>query len=195
MVVQGERVTCGDATLTVSGRGSAWLERLVRDQEVGGSNPLAPTIFPLSFVGFSPSGQGRHSRHRETGAPPTQDRPDCRRRPFGSLHCSDTRSPTSVPRAHQGGAGSRVRTGARRERGSQCPSSIELSWFVRPSVSRTQVVASPPGMITAAPSPARNQSPVLHPPLLHSRAGGGAPVAHTFSGCSASSAAGNRASV
>ena len=26
-----------------SGRGSAWLERLVRDQEVGGSNPLAPT--------------------------------------------------------------------------------------------------------------------------------------------------------
>src|SRR5687768_13580635 len=29
---------------TASGRGSAWLERLVRDQEVGGSNPLAPTI-------------------------------------------------------------------------------------------------------------------------------------------------------
>ena len=28
-----------------SGRGSAWLERLVRDQEVGGSNPLAPTIY------------------------------------------------------------------------------------------------------------------------------------------------------
>ena len=27
----------------ISGRGSAWLERLVRDQEVGGSNPLAPT--------------------------------------------------------------------------------------------------------------------------------------------------------
>jgi hypothetical protein len=27
----------------LSGRGSAWLERLVRDQEVGGSNPLAPT--------------------------------------------------------------------------------------------------------------------------------------------------------
>lgn len=26
-----------------SGRGSARLERLVRDQEVGGSNPLAPT--------------------------------------------------------------------------------------------------------------------------------------------------------
>src|SRR5271157_835113 len=30
-----------------SGRGSAWLERLVRDQEVGGSNPLAPTIYPF----------------------------------------------------------------------------------------------------------------------------------------------------
>ena len=30
-------------TFTQSGRGSAWLERLVRDQEVGGSNPLAPT--------------------------------------------------------------------------------------------------------------------------------------------------------
>src|SRR5208337_5358731 len=26
-----------------SGRGSAWLERLVRDQEVEGSNPFAPT--------------------------------------------------------------------------------------------------------------------------------------------------------
>src|SRR5207253_1572875 len=33
--------------LVVSGRGSAWLERLVRDQEVGGSNPLAPTIIHL----------------------------------------------------------------------------------------------------------------------------------------------------
>ncbi len=32
-----------------SGRGSAWLERLVRDQEVGGSNPLAPTISPFHF--------------------------------------------------------------------------------------------------------------------------------------------------
>lgn len=31
-----------------SGRGSAWLERLVRDQEVGGSNPLAPTILPFT---------------------------------------------------------------------------------------------------------------------------------------------------
>ena len=40
-----------DATLIDSGRGSAWLERLVRDQEVGGSNPLAPTIYPLCFHG------------------------------------------------------------------------------------------------------------------------------------------------
>ena len=32
--------------LESTGRGSAWLERLVRDQEVGGSNPLAPTKFP-----------------------------------------------------------------------------------------------------------------------------------------------------
>jgi hypothetical protein len=31
------------ACMQSSGRGSAWLERLVRDQEVGGSNPLAPT--------------------------------------------------------------------------------------------------------------------------------------------------------
>jgi hypothetical protein len=34
-----------------SGRGSAWLERLVRDQEVGGSNPLAPTTLnTLPFI-------------------------------------------------------------------------------------------------------------------------------------------------
>ena len=30
-----------------SGRGSAWLERLVRDQEVPGSNPGAPTLFAV----------------------------------------------------------------------------------------------------------------------------------------------------
>jgi hypothetical protein len=33
----------------MSGRGSVWLERCVRDAEVGGSNPLAPTIYPSSF--------------------------------------------------------------------------------------------------------------------------------------------------
>jgi hypothetical protein len=32
---------------TLSGRSEAWLSRLVRDQEVGGSNPLAPTTFPI----------------------------------------------------------------------------------------------------------------------------------------------------
>ncbi len=31
----------------VSGSGSVWLERLVRDQEVGGSNPPFPTRYPL----------------------------------------------------------------------------------------------------------------------------------------------------
>ena len=41
-----ERGACYDGQL--SGRGSAWLERLVRDQEVGGSNPLAPTIYSTS---------------------------------------------------------------------------------------------------------------------------------------------------
>ncbi len=47
-------------TLETSGRGSAWLERLVRDQEVGGSNPLAPTtslVFTIkSIVYKAPQG-------------------------------------------------------------------------------------------------------------------------------------------
>ena len=30
-----------------SGRGAAWLARLLWEQEVGGSNPLAPTRFDL----------------------------------------------------------------------------------------------------------------------------------------------------
>ena len=34
--------TCGGSCL--SGRSAAWLARLVRDQEVEGSNPFAPTI-------------------------------------------------------------------------------------------------------------------------------------------------------
>src|SRR5690242_5533908 len=33
----------------LSGRSAAWLARLVRDQEAGGSNPLAPTILPIQF--------------------------------------------------------------------------------------------------------------------------------------------------
>ena len=40
----------------LSGRGSAWLERLVRDQEVGGSNPLAPTTFLKSIPSLCPTG-------------------------------------------------------------------------------------------------------------------------------------------
>jgi hypothetical protein len=32
-----------------SGRSAAWLARLVRDQEAGGSNPLAPTTSVLSL--------------------------------------------------------------------------------------------------------------------------------------------------
>ena|ERR1700674_1661687 len=34
----------------LSGRSAAWLARLVRDQEAGGSNPLAPTTFTLSYA-------------------------------------------------------------------------------------------------------------------------------------------------
>jgi hypothetical protein len=33
----------GEPSVPTSGRGSAWLERLLREQEAGGSNPLAPT--------------------------------------------------------------------------------------------------------------------------------------------------------
>src|SRR5262245_20081879 len=43
MLVDVSAVLATDRILVLSGRGSAWLERLVRDQEVGGSNPLAPT--------------------------------------------------------------------------------------------------------------------------------------------------------
>ena len=46
----------------MSGRGSAWLERLVRDQEVGGSNPLAPTKFPKVQPGHM--GYTTYLRHR-----------------------------------------------------------------------------------------------------------------------------------
>ena len=34
----------------LSGRSAAWLARLVRDQEAGGSNPLAPTIFSTRYL-------------------------------------------------------------------------------------------------------------------------------------------------
>ncbi len=35
-----------------SGRSAAWLARLVRDQEVEGSNPFAPTIFLPLFLEY-----------------------------------------------------------------------------------------------------------------------------------------------
>ena len=35
-----------------TGCGSAWLERLVWDQEVAGSNPVTPMVKPLIFQGF-----------------------------------------------------------------------------------------------------------------------------------------------
>jgi hypothetical protein len=35
------------AERSMSGRSAAWLARLVRDQEVEGSNPFAPTTFPF----------------------------------------------------------------------------------------------------------------------------------------------------
>ena len=47
----------------LSGRSAAWLARLVRDQEVGGSNPLAPTIERKRRLGAHSPGllsQGRH---------------------------------------------------------------------------------------------------------------------------------------
>src|SRR5258708_30374703 len=37
----------------VSGRSAAWLARLVRDQEVEGSNPFAPTTFLLTNQRFT----------------------------------------------------------------------------------------------------------------------------------------------
>ena len=39
-----------DNKKTLSGCGSAWLERLVWDQEVAGSNPVTPTKFTFAGV-------------------------------------------------------------------------------------------------------------------------------------------------
>ena len=33
--------------ITLTGCGSAWLERLIWDQEVAGSNPVTPTMYDL----------------------------------------------------------------------------------------------------------------------------------------------------
>ena len=40
---EGMMSTAQNLEGNLSGRSAAWLARLVRDQEVGGSNPLAPT--------------------------------------------------------------------------------------------------------------------------------------------------------
>ena len=37
-------VTSWDVKMQLTGCGSAWLERLVWDQEVAGSNPVTPTV-------------------------------------------------------------------------------------------------------------------------------------------------------
>ena len=43
-------------TVQLSGCGSVWLERCVRDAEAGGSNPLTPTIFFAKKWSTKPSG-------------------------------------------------------------------------------------------------------------------------------------------
>jgi hypothetical protein len=45
--------SCLPAHFSFSGRSAAWLARLVRDQEVEGSNPFAPTTFTLFSLGHS----------------------------------------------------------------------------------------------------------------------------------------------
>ena len=48
------------------GRGSAWLERSVRDQEVGGSNPLAPTT--IDSITYSDGPKASKGAFRAPGA-------------------------------------------------------------------------------------------------------------------------------
>ncbi len=54
---------------SISGRGSARLERLVRDQEVGGSNPLAPTknldLLHHVYILYSPKIKKYYSGHTQ----------------------------------------------------------------------------------------------------------------------------------
>ena len=42
--------TCIGYTIHVTGCGSAWLERLVWDQEAAGSNPVTPTVIKHAGV-------------------------------------------------------------------------------------------------------------------------------------------------
>jgi hypothetical protein len=46
-----------------SGRSAAWLARLVRDQEVGGSNPLAPTTSLESAIYITRESEGSMVRN------------------------------------------------------------------------------------------------------------------------------------
>jgi hypothetical protein len=50
LVLRDKSVSCVG---TLSGRSAAWLARLVRDQEVEGSNPFAPTNFLKHFHAIS----------------------------------------------------------------------------------------------------------------------------------------------
>ena len=56
-----------------SGRSAAWLARLVRDQEAGGSNPLAPTILFESTIYITRKSEERlvAGQELERSNPPT----------------------------------------------------------------------------------------------------------------------------
>ena len=45
-----------DSAVEKSGRGAVWLARLLWEQEVGGSNPLAPTILKKRKFRYSGGG-------------------------------------------------------------------------------------------------------------------------------------------
>ena len=49
----------GQPWFPITGCSSAWLERLVRDQEVGGSNPLTPIKKTAAWRFFNRAGESR----------------------------------------------------------------------------------------------------------------------------------------
>src|ERR1700728_4397254 len=82
---------CPESATRYTQRIGAWLslvERLVRDQEAGGSNPLAPTISSLSIQSFSPllhqwpSGSSFHHYGQNYGHPDPRARVPWRPAPF-----------------------------------------------------------------------------------------------------------------